>query len=313
MATIAIAGVVIGSALPHVDTRRQEINTAINAVIADLRFARARSITTGTHYALELTGSGTYEVQRLKQNIAGAWVVDRIAKTTSLARAAVDMVVRDLRLGGACLPVTGTFISMAGTENGDEDEIIVRTGLVRPDLSCVRTALRLTADKDETLVRVETVDGFEVGQLVYLRSPTNQGEYVKVATINPGGPSFQSETLLSRNYARGSGVYVVDERRFYINHRTSPRGILPELMVQIDEEAPSSFAVGIEKLNFEYQLRRNCPPCDVVDLPSNNDEWAVVEQVFVTLTARSELKMENDDYYRKTVQVGVKPRNLLPR
>jgi type II secretory pathway pseudopilin PulG len=237
----------------------------------------------------------------------------RKIETNQAARAAIDTIVRDLRLGGACLPVTGDFISMEGTENGDEDEIVVRTGLVRPDLSCVRTAMR----RDETLgqdrVRVETVDGFEVGQLVYLRAPSNRGEYVKIASINPGGPAFFSKTPLSRDYPRGSGVYVVDERRFYINHWTSPRGVLPELMVRIDDDEPSSFAVGIEKLNFAYQLRRNCPPCDTVDLPSNNDEWAIVEQVFVTITARSELKVENDDYYRRTIQVGVKPRNLLPR
>jgi Tfp pilus assembly protein FimT len=84
MATIAIAGVVMGSALPHIDTRRQDINTAINAVTADLRFARARSITTGTHYAFKLTDSGTYEVQRLKQDAAGTWVLDHVAKTNAL-------------------------------------------------------------------------------------------------------------------------------------------------------------------------------------------------------------------------------------
>lgn len=84
MATIAIAGVLIGSALPHVDTRRQEIHSAVNAVVADLRFARARSITTGTHYAFALTDSGTYEVQRLKENAVGAWVLDEVAKTNHL-------------------------------------------------------------------------------------------------------------------------------------------------------------------------------------------------------------------------------------
>ena len=84
MATIVIASVMIGSALPHVDTRREEINTAINAVIADLRFARARSITTGTHYAFELTASGAYEVQRLEEDISGDWVLDEVAKSNTL-------------------------------------------------------------------------------------------------------------------------------------------------------------------------------------------------------------------------------------
>lgn len=84
MATIAIAGVLIGSALPRVDTRRNEINSAVNAVIADLRFARGRAITTGTHYAFELTASGTYEIQRLKESLAGGWVLDEVAKTNAL-------------------------------------------------------------------------------------------------------------------------------------------------------------------------------------------------------------------------------------
>jgi len=237
----------------------------------------------------------------------------RKVETNQAARAAIDMMVRDLRLGGACLPVTGAFISLEGEDDGDEDELVVRTGLVRPDLSCVRTALRRSSSQGTTLVRVQTVDGFEVGQLVYLRSPLNQGEYVKIASINTDNDNFNTQAPLTRNYATGSGVFVVDERRYFINHWDSPRGVLPELMVQIDQQEPLSFAVGIEKLNFEYQLRRNCPPCDVVDLPANEDEWAIVEQVLVTVAARSELKVENGDYYRRTIQVGVKPRNLLPR
>jgi len=84
MATIVIAGVVIGSALPHVDTRREAINTTINAVISDLRFARARSITTGTHYAFVVKDAETYEVQRLKETTSGAWVLDEVAKTNKL-------------------------------------------------------------------------------------------------------------------------------------------------------------------------------------------------------------------------------------
>jgi type II secretory pathway component PulJ len=64
----------------------------------------------------------------------------REVETTQAARAAMDVLVRDLRLGGACLPVTGDFISLEGIDDGDQDEIITRTGLTRADLSCVRTA-----------------------------------------------------------------------------------------------------------------------------------------------------------------------------
>lgn len=281
---------------PSLASRRDGFST-VELLVATLMFGLAITATSGFF----LASNSHMKLQARKM------------ETNQAARAAVDVIVRDLRLGGACLPVTGTFVSMEGTDNGDEDELIVRTGLVRPDLSCVRTALRRNSLQDTDLVRVETVDGFEVGQLVYLRSPTNQGEYLAIKSINPNGPSFRTQSSLSNNYARGSGVYVVDQRRFYVNHKTTPHGAVPELMTQIDQGEPNSFAAGIEKLNFEYQLRRNCPPCDVVDLPANEDEWAIVEQVLVTVTARSELKVANDEYYRRTVRVGVKPRNLLPR
>src|SRR5215468_12054822 len=63
--------------------------------------------------------------------LAGKWhmqMQQRELETTQAARAAVDMIVRDLRLGGACLPTTGDFVSLEGTNNGTSDEIITRTG-----------------------------------------------------------------------------------------------------------------------------------------------------------------------------------------
>jgi len=65
-------------------------------------------------------------------------------------------------------------------------------------------------------------------------------------------------------------------------------GSLPELMLQVGSLPPASFAVGIEKLGARYQLRRNCPPCDVVDLPADNQEWSVVEELHLSVTARPE-------------------------
>ena len=42
-------------------------------------------------------------------------------------------------------------------------------------------------------------------------------------------------------------------------------------MLQVGANLPQPFAGGIEKLDIQYQLRRNCPPCDVVALPSSSD------------------------------------------
>ena len=93
----------------------------------------------------------------------------------------------------------------------------------------------------------------------------------------------------------------------------APHGDQPRLMLRIGDDDPMPFAVGVEKLDFHYLLRRNCPPCDVIELPESESEWATVEQVLVDLTARSEMTDASGDYYRSEVNVAVKPRNLLPR
>lgn len=238
----------------------------------------------------------------------------REIETTQAARAALDMIVRDLRLGGAYLPVTGDFISLDGTDDGDEDEIITRTGLTRPDLSCIRSTVPVgqTVVASQSAVPVLSTEGFEAGMRAYIRGPNGVGEYFSIASV-AGSTTLNKADNLTQDYPETSGVYAIDERRFYINWWSSPRGMQPEMMLQVGSADPTSFAVGIEKLKIRYELRRNCPPCDIVSLPADNAEWAVVEKVLLDITARSELPDTNGTYYRRTVSVGVKPRNLLPQ
>lgn len=89
MTVMAIFGVLAASGLPHIDTRRQDINTVMNQVIADLRFARSRAITTGTHFAFELSEDGrTYDIQRLVEEAAvdgsREWNLDSVVNTVTL-------------------------------------------------------------------------------------------------------------------------------------------------------------------------------------------------------------------------------------
>jgi hypothetical protein len=237
----------------------------------------------------------------------------REIETTQAARAALDMIARDLRLGGACLPVTGDFISLEGNDNSHEDDITTRTGLTRPDLSCIRSTV---PDPAVVLasggsVPVFSTEGFEAGMRAYIRAPNGSGEYFNISAV-PSATELTKSTTLSQDYPRDSGVYAIDERRFWIAWWNGPRGPQPELMLQVGSQPAQSFAVGIEKLDIEYQLRRNCPPCDNVAIPADNDEWSVVEQVLLSLTARSELPDESGNYYRRTLSMGIKPRNLLP-
>ncbi len=237
----------------------------------------------------------------------------RELETTQAARAALDMLVRDLRLGGACLPVTGEFISLSGVDGGVRDEITTRTGLTRADLSCIRTATTETASASGSLVTVEDSEGFAPGMLAYIRHPNGSGEFFEVSGVS--SPTELTRSALSVDYPPTSGVYAIDQRRFFINWFTNMSGeTLPELMLQINNQAPTSFAVGIEELDISYEIAVNCnPDCDVVDLPADNSEWQLVEQVLLSLTARSDLAGHEGAYFRRKFEVGVKPRNILPR
>jgi hypothetical protein len=250
--------------------------------------------------------------------LAGKWhmqMQQRELETTQAARAAVDMIVRDLRLGGACLPVTGDFISLEGTNNGTTDTIITRTGLTRPDLSCVSTVVpqNQAVTAGGSVIPVQSADGFATGMTVYIRNPNGEGEYFKVSSVSTSPAQLGKSTTLTQDYPATSGLYAIDARRFFIDTWNSPRGPLPQLMLQVADNTPQPLAVGIEKLDLQYQLQRNCPPCDVINLPSTDAEWTTVDAVIVNLTARSDLPDKNGNYYRRSVRVNVKPRNLLPK
>lgn len=235
-------------------------------------------------------------------------------ETTQAARSAADVIVRDLRLGGACLPVTGDFISLSGIDNGTSDTIITRTGLTRPDLSCIRSVVPtgMTVTASGSAVPVQSSDGFSAGMRAYLRHPDGTGEYFDVSSV-PSATQLNKTQSLSRDYPATSGVYGIDERKYYLGTWTGPTTTQPDLLMQIGDQAPQPFALGIEKLDIQYQLQRNCPPCDVVSLPASNSEWSIVDVVLLSITARSAQPDSQGNYYRRTVTVDVKPRNLLPQ
>jgi len=84
LVAVGIFGVLAAAGLPHVDTRRQDIQTATKQVVADFRWARTRAITSGDHYAIKWTGTATYQVQRLKETTPSVWGLDSVIKTVTL-------------------------------------------------------------------------------------------------------------------------------------------------------------------------------------------------------------------------------------
>lgn len=243
-------------------------------------------------------------------------------------RAAMDSMLRDLRLGGACLPVTGDFITLDAS-NSTTDAITTRTGLVRPNETCVRTVTTANIQAADSNIPVQSASGFTVGMRAYIiQANGTWGEVFTITGVNTGTNVLSKTTALTCQGSCGnpaypvtSGVYALDERRYAVDTTDTSR---PVLTVAVNGAQAVPFVYGIENLQIQYQLERNCdtapssssttwPPtgCDVVDLPSSTD-YALVNQIYLTLTARSRTVGINGQYYRITRTAAAKPRNLLP-
>jgi len=233
-------------------------------------------------------------------------------ETSQAVRASLDVMVRDLRLGGACLPINGDFISIDGTNNSTTDEIITRTGLIRPDLSCVVTSTSADAGQGAQSLSVEQTNGFSSGMRAYVRNTNATGEFFSITGVDSTNKTLQISPGLSTAYGSASGVYAIDERRYLIANWDSNNKAL-YMQLNNDPSSLMPFAIGIEQLDIQYQLERNCPPCDMVSIPADDNEWAIVKSIQLSLTARSQLKNWAGQYYRRTVTVDVKPRNLIPQ
>jgi prepilin-type N-terminal cleavage/methylation domain-containing protein len=84
LVAVGIFGLLAALGLPHLDTRRQDIQTVSKQVIADYRWARNRAITSGVHFGIEWTSTNSYQVQRMKQAANGTWSKDVTVKTVTL-------------------------------------------------------------------------------------------------------------------------------------------------------------------------------------------------------------------------------------
>lgn len=83
LVSVAIFAVLAAAGLPHLDTRRNDIQNTTQQVLADYRWARSRAITGGVHFALKWTSGTTYQVQRLRQ-VGTNWTLDAVIKQVTL-------------------------------------------------------------------------------------------------------------------------------------------------------------------------------------------------------------------------------------
>jgi hypothetical protein len=207
------------------------------------------------------------------------------------------------------LPSTGSFIALAGMNAGSNDTVATRSGVVDANLTCVVTTIRDPMPPTARELKVESTNGFAEGMRAYIRHPNGTGEFFTITHVQPSASMLQKDGQSSQAYPTGSGVYAIDERAYALD-TSNPS--LPVLMITTNNGTPIPFASGVESLGVQYKLARNCPPCDVVDLPANDSEWMLVNEILVSVTARSRVPDKDGQHFRRNGQVSVKPRNLLP-
>jgi prepilin-type N-terminal cleavage/methylation domain-containing protein len=221
-------------------------------------------------------------------------------------RGSLDAITRDLRLAGACLPQNGQFIALDGQNIPGGDSITIRTGMVGANLTCYPTSLTLTAPAGTTLLNVVNGAGFTPGTLGYVRHPNGSGQLSVITAA--GATTINITNGLTQDYPTGSGVYAVDERIYSVGGTPD----MPLLMLQINRGVPEAFAAGMHDLQIKYVLDRNCPTCDMIDLPSSTAEWWVVNEVKVTATVGTIGAVRPQDSVTVVATSTGKPRNLLP-
>lgn len=230
-------------------------------------------------------------------------------------RASLDAMARDIRLGGACLPTSGAFVALDSVEGGgNPDEITVTTGLVQGNMACIVATVTAQVAAGATTVTLDTSAGFAVGQLAYLRDPNGSGETRTITAV--AANSITLSAGVGQIYPVTSGVYAVDQRRYFVDRTVDP----PILMLQINQNPAEQYAVGVTDIQIQYILNRNCPTCDVIDTPPmigapparDTAVWRLVNEVIITETVRTVgAAPQNPIEVTLTEMTRAKPRNLL--
>ena len=225
-------------------------------------------------------------------------------------RAALDSLARDIRLAGACLPTLGSFIPLAGTDSGTRDEITVRTGLFDANQACIRTTLRDAMPADSREIKVASTDGFAQDMRAYLVLPdATSGEIFTITQVQAAALMLQKDAPSTQVYPVNSGVFALQERTYAVDTTLLT---IPLLTLAMDGQPAQPLAAGIDLLNIQYRLRRNCPPCDTVDLPTDADTWRLVTDMTLTARATFPSALRAGQPYSLSTTIRVKPRNLLP-
>jgi prepilin-type N-terminal cleavage/methylation domain-containing protein len=81
---MAILGILLKTAVPHFDPRREQTNNAVETFVSNVRFARYKAMVSGTNYCLHWKDEHRYEIHRLKATSGGGWTNEKTVKTITI-------------------------------------------------------------------------------------------------------------------------------------------------------------------------------------------------------------------------------------
>lgn len=242
-------------------------------------------------------------------------------------RTAVDILVREARLGGACLPDAGPLVAFAGTDQqvgGRDADVLV----VHANATCATATLNVNQANPAAPMTVDVTDGFSPGQQAYvLHADTTTGEFFVIGSVVGTLPrTITPNVPLTRAYPQNSTIFGVEEKAFGVD-TTAPTPAFTIDPTYVGGAPPVPIIRGIESLNVRFVVNRlyaDAPAacvgntadgwCIVNPPPTGSSDWRIVREVEVTLTARSLQPISGGDvdgFLRMPASVRIKPRNLI--
>jgi len=227
-------------------------------------------------------------------------------------RAVASVITQELRQAGACLPRSGTFMALAGTESGLTDSLTLRIGRTNPTTgACLRAQIGAGgAAVGATTLLVNSTAGFGNAKRVLVASATTGAAEVYSITGMAATSITISPGLLFAK-PQNSRLYPLDERVYQIQ-TWSGRSVLT---VRVDGGSAQPLVDGVKEFNVTYQGMpcNTLGACAPLALPTTDAAWRTVREVSLAPKIESRKKNRQGQKVETTPAdpIRVKPRNLL--
>ena len=226
-------------------------------------------------------------------------IQDEITDVQSNIRAATAELATQIRLAGFELP---EGLQAIQAYNTNPDTIILT--YASPDFSQVKTEHQMPDPYSVLQCDGHDLSNLRDNEWVYIADPIlGMGEYFLATAVDYSSSSIQHGTMaLSHSYPPDSRILKIMQFKYYVDMSDSSH---PNLMRQVNNEAPQVFAENITDMQFRYSLSS----LNVVDVPIIDN---MIREVLISVAARTD-KPDQDfqnQYRRRTLTTSVKVRNL---